>query len=82
MLTWMLPRSRMRMTHDWPLVGRQDADAQVVVLAVEVHLDAPVLRPALLGDVDATHDLDTRRACGASRRRGGLSRSTSTPSMR
>ena len=54
MVTWMLPRSRIRMTHRLAVVGRQDADAQVEVLAVDGHLDAAVLGPALLGDVDAS----------------------------
>ena len=37
---------------------RQDADAQVEVLAVDRHLDPAVLGPALFGDVDLAHDLD------------------------
>src|SRR5262249_22576483 len=49
-------------THDHRLAvaGRQDAHAHVVVLVVEAELDAAVLGAALLGDVDAPHDLDTR----------------------
>src|SRR5207249_6244958 len=42
----------------------QEADAQVEVLAADGHLDAAVLRPPLLGDVDVAHDLDAGRDRG------------------
>src|SRR5262249_53158828 len=39
-------------------IGRQEADAQVIVFAGDAHFDAPVLGTALLGNVDRTHDLE------------------------
>ena len=54
----------MRMTTDWPwLVGRM-LTRRSKCLPCDGHLDAAVLRPALLGDVDAAHDLDTREHRG------------------
>ena len=47
-----------------------------------VQLDAAVLRQALLGDVDARHDLQTRQISGPFMRSGMRSRSTHSPSMR
>src|SRR4051812_49010457 len=41
------------------VVGRQSTYAEVHVGLVDAELDAAVLREALLGDVDAGHDLDT-----------------------
>src|SRR5205823_7522731 len=40
--------------------GRQAADAEVEMLALHGHLDSAVLGSPFLGDVDLTHDLDTR----------------------
>ena len=40
------------------VVGRQRADAEVDLLLADLHLDAAVLGQALLGDVDAGHDLE------------------------
>src|SRR6185437_9486661 len=42
------------------VIRRQRADAEVDVRFVDSQLDAAVLRQALLGDVDARHDLQTR----------------------
>ena len=43
-------------------VGRgQDGDADVDVLAGDLDADAAVLGQALLGDVEAGHDLDAAR---------------------
>ena len=63
----MLSRSRIRITHRLAVARRQDADAQVEVLAADGDLDPAVLGPALLGDVDRAHDLDaaTHRAPAA-----------------
>src|SRR5262249_41950773 len=49
-------------THDSRLTvhRRQETDTQVKVLPLDRHLDAAVLGAALLGDVDAAHDLDAR----------------------
>ena len=38
----------------------QDRDAQVEALAPHAHLDAPVLRQALLGDIQTRHNLHAR----------------------
>ena len=53
MLTWMLPRSRMRMTTDWPWTVGRMLTRRSKCLPLHGHLDAAVLGPALLGDVDA-----------------------------
>ena len=46
------------MTTDWPwLVGRT-LTRRSKCLPLDGHLDTAVLGPALLGDVDAPHDLD------------------------
>src|SRR5207244_3579524 len=49
-------------THDRGLAvySRQAADAEVEMLALDGHLDSAVLGSPFLGDVDLTHDLDTR----------------------
>ena len=44
--------------HRLAVVGRQHADAEVVVFAVGGELDAAVLRAAALGDVELGEDLD------------------------
>ena len=70
------------MTHLLAVRGRQGADAQVDVPAVDHGADAAVLGQAALGDVQVGHDLeardDGRRASGAA----GACCSNSTPSMR
>src|SRR5439155_12590073 len=67
-------------THDYRLsvVGRQDADAQIEVLARDGHLDTAVLGASLFRDVDRPHDLDTRHHRGqeAPRRRVALDQDT------
>ena len=49
-------------THDdrFAMVRRHGRDTKVEVLAVDVDLDTPILRDALLGDLHLRHDLDTR----------------------
>ena len=71
-------------THDDRLavVGRQDADAQVEVLAADAGLDPAVLGTPFLGDVDPAHDLEAGDQRAAAAACGGLSRSISTPSIR
>src|SRR5262249_22490710 len=53
-------------THDRGLAvhRRQDADTQVEMLALDGHLDAAVLGPAFLGNVDRAHDFNTRKHRG------------------
>ena len=55
-------RRAVEQTHDDALAvgGRDGRDADVDVLAGELDADAAVLRQALLGDVQAGHDLDAR----------------------
>ena len=53
----MFWRSRIRRTTAWPWLLGKNADAQVVIVAADAGFDAAVLRPALLGNVDAGHDL-------------------------
>ncbi len=47
-------------THDdaFAVNHRDDRDADVDLAALDAHLDAAVLRQALLGDVEPRHDLD------------------------
>ncbi len=45
------------------VAGRQRRDAHVDRAAADSQRDSPVLRQALLGDVERRHDLDTRHQC-------------------
>jgi hypothetical protein len=73
--------SSRRITIGLAVAARQHRGADVDVAALDPERDAAVLRLALLGDVEAGHDLQPR---GQRRQQGGSSDaiSFSTPSMR
>ena len=64
-----------------PVVGGDDAHPKVEFLLAHGDLDPAVLGAASLGDVQLGENLDARED-GAQQPSGGLSRSTSTPSIR
>jgi hypothetical protein len=78
--------SLSRMTHDdalaRPLAGGDGAHAHVDSLRADLEADAPVLRQALLGDVEAGHDLHARHDGRAARSVGAVRIWQSLPSMR
>ena len=72
MPTLMLSRSRIRMTTDWPWSVGSMLTRRSMSLPCDGHLDAAVLRAALLGDVDLTHDLEAGEQRREQPARGGV----------